>query len=1161
MQCPDCQHENPQEALFCMQCGANLERKCPSCNAQYPVAARFCMQCGYNLAAEVGPSPTKPQPDQVPEAERRPVTVMFCDLVGSTTLSGQLDPEVWREVVQAYQAVAADAITREEGYIAQYLGDGLLVYFGYPATQEEDALRAVRAGLGVVGAMEDLNERLQRDYDVQLAVRIGIHTGLVVVGQMGHESRQEHLALGEVPNIASRLESLASPNAVFLSGGTYRLVQGYFVCQSLGPHTLRNVSQPVEVYQALRERIGQTRLQVATERGLTPFVGRQQELAVLRGYVEEVQRGRGQVVFISGEAGIGKSRLLLEFRRSLVDAGATWREGHCISFGSHISYLPFVDLLKQTFEIDESDDEARIIQRVDEGTHAWDAESRRAVPYFKFLLSVDPGDSTVAMMDPIERAAGIFDGLRTLLVQESRQGAVVLVIEDLHWIDDPSEAALTALMDVVATIPVLCILSYRPGYTHSLGERTYYSRLALPHLPPEEGVTLIRGVLQVETLPPELGDLIANKAEGNPFYIEEVTRSLLENGLLCPVDGGYSLERPLDQIRIPDTIQEVILSRIDRLERQAREALQLAAVIGREFTVRLLKRIAELEEQLDGLLGDLKGVELIYESAYLPELAYMFKHALTQDVTYGTLLVKRRQELHRRIGAAIEDLYSDRLVEHFEVLAYHYAEGEDWPKALDYLVKAGDKSTAAYANQEGLDYYAQALEVCELLEDAVLDIAASTAEKSAWLNFFATTDYSSAAADFDRMRTCASRLEDRHLEGRALAFRGMSELWDHNFEVAEKSLRMALAVADEGFDDVRLLGNYWLAFVLMVINRHPETPPLLRKVEELTQKVDDPVSHALWVVLGSHVPTWAGRFGEALAIFERWRDAAEKIRLVVAPPGLASFLVVVNRWCEALTLGVMGQYQAALTLLEDVVELGERVGEVAYTTRAYNTIGWLYRELEDHPRAIEWNTRCVEESVRIKARSKTEVRANAQINLGDSLLALGHLDEAEGYFQQVEHVIRHPQPEDRWMLWRYAQHLFHSYGELWLTRNDSGKALAYADECLALAEQSNSRKNIVKGRRLRGQAFLTQGKLAEAEREIATALKVARQVGNPPQLWKTYAAWGDWQAAQRRPDEARRAYRNALSVIEEVAASLADQALKDTFLQSEHVQSISGTAD
>ena len=252
MQCPDCQHENPQDASFCMQCGIRLERKCPRCSAEYPVAARFCMQCGYNLAAEADPSPAKPQSDRVPEAERRPVTVMFCDLVGSTTLSEQLDPEVWRDVVQAYQTAAADAITRGEGHIAQYLGDGLLAYFGYPAAHEADAQRAVRAGLGIVGAMEALNERLQREYGVQLAVRVGIHTGLVVIGEMGPDSHQEHLALGDVPIVASRLQGLAPPDGVVLSAATYRLVQGYFDCQALGPHILHNVSQPVEVYQALR---------------------------------------------------------------------------------------------------------------------------------------------------------------------------------------------------------------------------------------------------------------------------------------------------------------------------------------------------------------------------------------------------------------------------------------------------------------------------------------------------------------------------------------------------------------------------------------------------------------------------------------------------------------------------------------------------------------------------------------------------------------------------------------------------------------------------------------------------------------------------------------------------------------------------------------------
>jgi tetratricopeptide (TPR) repeat protein len=754
-------------------------------------------------------------------------------------------------------------------------------------------------------------------------------------------------------------------------------------------------------------------------------------------------------------------------------------------------------------------------------------------------------------MDPLERRAGIFDSLRALLLQESRRRPLVVVVEDLHWVDEMSEEALAALVDVVASAPVLLVLSYRPGYAHSLGERTYYSRLALGHLPPEESAAMAERVLQVATLPRQLQQLIIGKAEGNPFYIEEVTKSLVESGVLRKTNGSYSLEQPAEQIRVPDTIQEVILSRIDRLERQAREAIQLASVIGREFTVRLLNRISDTEAKLDDLLAELKSLELIYEKAYFPELSYMFKHALTHDVAYSTLLLERRKALHRIVAAAIEELYADRLPEHYEALAHHYYQGQQWQKALDYLVKAGDKAAAAYANQDALDYYARALEVCERLGEPALATVILVAQSRRLVNY-TVGDFRGAAADSNRMLVAARSLGDRRLEGMALAQRGDAELWDHDFETAEQTLRAALAIGDEGFDDVRFVASSRLASMYVVLNRHAEAEPLTRTAAELAPKADDRPTQAWWGVSGSLRPNWAGRFDEALEVLERWRGAAEESHQITT--------LLWHRWEEALARGGRGDYEQALAVLADLLASCARGGDVHTRARTLNTIGWVYGELQDHHQAMEWNTRGVEAAVEADFPDP-EVESNARLNLGDDLLALGRPDEAEEQFQKVEQVVRNPRPQDRWMLWRYSQHLFHSYGELWLARGDYDKALAYADECLALAEQSDSRKNIVKGRRLRGQVFLAQGKLPEAEKELATALEVAQRVGNPPQLWKIHAALGDLRQAQGRLDDACQAYRDALAVIDGMAAGLSDESLGETFLSSDHVQGIRRAAE
>lgn len=1089
-------------------------------------------------------------------AERRRLTVMFCDMADSIALSGQLDPEALHSVLREFQTICTTVIQRFDGHVANFTGGGLLAYFGYPTAHDDDAQRAVRSGLEILDATKELVSSLHQPESDQSPevqgfrqrVRVGIHTGLVVAGDMNEESQLASMAIvGETPHIAKLLQGVAEPDSVLISTATYRMIEGFFDCRDLGSQALQGLSQPLQVYQVIGIQPLRTRFQAVAARGLTPLVGRSNELMVLNGYLDQAKNGRGQVVFVSGEAGIGKSRLLLEFQRSIQGQEFAWLEGQCISYGQKIPYLPIVDLLKNTFGIEEDDNDTRIIQRIAEATASWEKSARETIPYLKFLLNVDPGVAAIATMDPIERRAGIFDGLRNLFIQESR-GLMVVVVEDLHWIDEQSEAALAALVDIIASLPVLLLLSYRPGYIHSLGERTYFSRLALGNLPAEESTELMQSLLQVSALPGQIAELISAKAEGNPFHVEEVTKSLVETGVLQKSNGGYRLQGRIEDVSVPDTIQEVIQSRIDRLPPDPREALQLASVIGREFTQRLLARISNPESTtLDDALAELKVLGLIYQRSFLPELAYMFKHALTHDVAYATLLLEKRKVLHRIIGAAIEELYSDRLSEHYETVAHHYFKGGQWEKALEYLVKAGDKATAAYANQDALDYYGRALEVCGKLGDRGLAAAVNVSQQRGMVNF-TMGDFTGAINDFDHMCESARRLGDRHLEGVALAYRGWFEWWNHDFEVAEATANLALAIAEEGFDDVRFFANSTIGLMFYGVNRKDEAQLFFRAAEKLAPKVDDLLIRSWWSLVGWHQRQWEGRFDETLAHLARWRSSMEDTGMV--------FLILGDRWLEAVTRGSNGDYQRALALLNEVQTTGDRVGGVPFwQARALNTFGWIYGELQDVQKAMEYNKQGIE-AAQAANFPDPEVESNARLNLGDNLMALNRLDEAGEQYRIVEKVARNPRPQDRLDLWRYSQHLYHSYGELWLLRGKHKKALNYADKCLLLAEPGKSPKYIVKARRLRGQVFLGRGELTAAEREFEVALEVAQSLGNPPQLWKTYEAVGDLLLAQSNTAQARRAYNDALSVIEEVASSLKDKSLRKLFLNSEAVQKI-----
>ena len=1160
MNCPSCGRQNAPDAAFCNKCGSALEVVCLACDRKNPPDSSFCAGCGRRLTpaaqAPAAPSPRSYTPRHLAEkilrdraaleGERRTVTVLFCDAMGFTPLAERIDAEEVYGLMQGCLARMMDAVHRYEGTITQFTGDGVMALFGAPIAHEDAARRAVAAALEMQGLLADYSHEVNKKHPIECRFRVGLNTGPVVVGKISDNLDMDYTALGDTVNLASRMEELAEPGSVYLTEDTFKQAGDYFECEPLGALVVKGKSAPVVAYRAVREKPAvRTRLQAQAERGLTPFVGRAQELNVLRGYFDQAKRVRGHVVFVTGEAGLGKSRLLLEFRRSILDEPLVWLEGHCISYGKRVPYLPISDLIKRSFGVEEGHGDEQIIAKVDAGTQGWEEAPRKTVPYLKYLLSVDPGDEAVSSMDPMERRAGVLDGLRALLVQESRDRLIVIVIEDLHWVDEKSQEAIAAMVDAIQSLPVLMVITHRPGYAHSLGDRTYFSRLALSHLPSEESAAIAERVLHVTALPEQVRKLITSKGEGNPFYVEEVTKSLVESGALRASNGSYALQRPLDQVRVPATIQEVILSRIDRLEHEAKEAIQLASVIGREFTVRLLDHISDVEGKLDDLLVDLKKLELIYEKDYFPELSYMFKHALTHDVAYSTLLMERRKNLHCLVGAAIEELYADRLAEQYESLAYHYYEGEDWEKALEYLEKAGDKAVAAYANQDGLDYYARALEVCEKIGPESMRGAAAIAEKRGHVNFSVGAP-DDAAADFTRMRDCGQAVGDRRLEVAGTAWIGCMQAWGSDPEEGSAYMLRAHAIAkEEGFEELKAMTTFWLGSMLHIYGHIEDSRPFLQEADEIVPELGDPLTRGFWAFMRGMIPNWEASYDASLKNIDRWRTVMDQ----------SVFTMTGALWNEALALGGKGQYSQALDRLHEALAICERTGEMLVRARALNTVGWVLGELQDHEAAIEWNQRSEETALVINAPDP-EIESNARLNTGDSLRALGRLDEAEKYYQMVEEVVRNATPRERFAIWLYSQHLFHSYGELWLERGNYEKALSYADECIDLAESTNRPKNVIKGRRLRGQVLLAQAKPDQADPEIEIALALAKEIGNPPQLWKTLVALGDLRKSQGREGEAKHAYGEGLAVIEGVAAGLDDDSLRDTFLSSPHVVAI-----
>ena len=723
MKCPRCQAENDAGARFCEDCGARLEAVCPSCGTPVTLGKKFCRSCGAALATEQAgrfAAPESYTPKHLAEkiltsksaleGERKLVTVLFVDVSGFTAMSERLDPEDVHALMDRAFELMLGEIHRYEGTVNQFLGDGLMALFGAPIAHEDHPARAVHAALGIQRILATFRDGLRVQHSIEFQVRMGLNTGVVVVGKIGDNLRMDYTAVGDTTNLASRLLALAKPGQILVSEDIVKAAGPYFVLQPLGEVSVKGKALPVRPYRVEGARNVRSRLEAESERSLTTLVGREHELALLQDCFAETRAGHGQAVLIYGEAGIGKSRLLLEFRRHAESAGPRWILGRCVSYGHAIAHLPVLDFVRDLLGIKEGDSVETMVDKVDRGILETGDGLAWTAPFVRALLSLDPGDADVKTMSPEQRKGRTAEAVRDLLLAHGQRSPLVLVVEDLHWIDAHSEDILRLVLDSIAAESLMVVLTYRPGYTQTFGEQTYFTRITLRALPESQTAGLVEHVLRA-VVPPEVSRLVARRAEGNPLYVEELARSLVEEGTLRRDNGAYCLARPLGDVRIPDTIQGVIMARIDRLPEASKTALQIASVVGREFTACLVERVATLAPDARQALGELRAVELIYEKSRFPELAYMFKHALTHDVAYETLLRQKRRELHRRTGEVIEELYADRVAEFYETLAFHFTNGESWVKAVDYSLKSAAKASASFDYPAGSRLCADAVAI------------------------------------------------------------------------------------------------------------------------------------------------------------------------------------------------------------------------------------------------------------------------------------------------------------------------------------------------------------------------------------------------------------------------------------------------------------------
>jgi class 3 adenylate cyclase len=731
VKCLRCQHENEAAAKFCEECAAPIARLCASCGHPLSPAANYCPECGRpataTMASTVAPRFTAPDaytPRHLAErmlsskaaieGERKQVTVLFADLKGSMELLADRDPEEARRLLDPILEHMIEAVHRYEGTVNQVMGDGIMALFGAPLAHEDHAVRACYAALRMQESVKRYADEIRHSHGVTAKIRVGLNSGEVVVRAIGSDLRMDYSAVGQTTHLAARMEQSASPDHIRLTAATLELVEGFVSVKPLGRVPIKGLADGVEAYELMGAGPARTRLQAAARRGLTRFIGRDRELEVLRRAHRLVSAGHGQVAAIVGEAGVGKSRLAYEFSLSLRSQGWLALESGSASYGKTPSYFPLIELLNSYFKIQDADDPREIREKVSERLLRLDKSLEPMLPALLSLFHVPVDDESWRALDPTRRRERTLDAVKRLLHREAQEHPLLLVFEDLQLIDSETQALLDGLVDSVGSARLLLLVNYRPEYQHAWGGKSYFSQIRLDSLPPENAEQLLDSLLGDASGLVPLKQLLVKR--GNPFFLEETVRTLVETKTLVGEPGRYRLMQSVQTLQVPLTVQAVLAARIDRLAVEDKRLLQVASVAGRQVSLALLRAIADLpEEGLRRGLDRLQAAEFVYETGLFPDIEYSFKHALTLEVTYNTLLGKPRRELDARIVQAFELLFPDRATTPIERLAHHAFRGEVWDKALIYCREAAARAFARSTLNEALLHVDQALEALRRL--------------------------------------------------------------------------------------------------------------------------------------------------------------------------------------------------------------------------------------------------------------------------------------------------------------------------------------------------------------------------------------------------------------------------------------------------------------
>jgi len=907
MKCPKCQFENPAGINFCGECGVKLERLCPGCNSPNPLNFKFCGECGHNLisakeiteqkfeAENLGPRPStkKSSSDVAPlVGERKHVTVLFSDLTGYTAMSEKLDPEEVKEITSRIFGEISKIVANYDGFIEKYAGDAVMAIFGVPQAHEDDPIRAVKAAREIHQLVDVISPVVEKKIGQPISMHTGINTGLVVTGEVDMK-RGTHGIVGDTINLASRLSNLAKTCEILTSPQTNELISPYFETKPLGAVTIKGKTKLVTPYLVVRELVVHTRFEAAERRRFTYFTGRRQELATLHSCLDQVVTGNGQFVTVVGEAGLGKSRLVFEFRHSIDRDQVTVLQGGCHSYGSNVPFLPFLNALKREFQLVEDDTPSALEEKVVSNILDIDQTLEQFLAIYLHLLSIPSKDHPLPKdLHGQKLKNAIYQAIAALNILNSKRQPMVLILEDWHWADEASDSALSHLVSLIAPYPMMVVVIYRPEYTSNWSNWSYHTPIVLKPLNSQHIEDITRSIWNVDYLPDGFASLIHEHTGGNPFFIEEVCTTLTEEGTVRLEGRQAAFMRPLEQLSLPATVQAVLSARLDRLDHNAKEVLQLASVIGREFALRILERIFDSNDRLSLSLETLNLQEMIHQIRLIPEVEYMFKHVITQVVAYETLLLKRRKKLHAMVGQAIEELYKERLEEQSENLAYHYSNSTNTDKALYYLEMAGDKAARVHSLTEARKHYEKALSLFNANKEnpehqqKFIDLTLKWAEVSQF-------------APSDKIRD---------------------------------ALKLSLNYAQEFGNERRIAGvSYWIGRFAYMQGDFIEALPQIKRCIKWAMDLNDQELLATSYNLIGRSCLYTDEYSKGIRYLE------EGLKLI--RPFRKWDDIVYSNAMLGLMLGLSGNFRKSIETIERAIELAKEHGILTYEAMAFGYLG------------------------------------------------------------------------------------------------------------------------------------------------------------------------------------------------------------------------------